>query len=180
VGVCGLHDILFIAMRAVILSIVAAMLSACSTQSVPVTTPHDHIQLSASGLMTPGFEMFIDLETGMVTVRTSRSGVTQAGHKPNWHKSTKRLNARQLQSLKDTIRRDVRDGLRSKACDEEDKTAKDRGDQNRPRDQLRTGEDDSMTSLDFQLEGHSGGAPERPCESPAFNDLWNAVYHASE
>jgi len=175
VGVSGLPDILLIAMRAVILSILAAVFSACSTQAVPVTTLHDHTQLSASGLMTPGLEICIDLETGIVTVRTSRSGVTQAGHKPNWHKSTNRLNAQQLQSLKDTIRRDVRNGLRSKACDEEDKATKERGNRSRPRDQLWTGEDDSMTSLDFQLEGQSGGAPERPCESAAFNDLWNAV-----
>jgi hypothetical protein len=150
----------------------ASALSAC-VPSIPVNPPHDYIGLSAGGLMTPGLEIFIDLQTGLVIVHA------QAAHSQNWHKFKKQLTAEQLNSLKETIRRDAREGLRSKECEEQDRLAKERGEGN-PRAGWFTGEDDSMTSLDFKLGGLTGGEPERPCESAAFNDLWEAVYHASE
>ena|ERR1700676_2473154 len=146
-----------------------------SAQSVKAA-PGDHINLSAGGLMTPGLEISIDLETGLATKRTMSRGTLMPGEQPNWQETKRQLSPGELLSLKEIISRGLIEGLRSKACDEQDKLATERGMSPRL---LHPPSLDSIIFLDVQLQGQSGHAPERDCESPAFNKIWEAAYRAA-
>lgn len=134
----------------------------------------DHIDLSAGGLTTPGLQISIDLETGIATKKTMPRGVIVRGEKPNWQEVKTQLTPGELRSLKETIRRSLINGLESKACDEQDKAARESG---KPLP-LRFSAD-SIIMLDVRLDGRSGHNPARFCESPAFNKLWAAAYRAA-
>ena len=98
------------------------------------------------------------------------------GEQPNWQETKRQLSPGELQSLKDIISCGLIEGLRSKACDEQDKLATERGMSPRL---LHPPSADSIIFLDVQLQGQSGHAPERDCESPAFNKIWEAAYRAA-
>jgi hypothetical protein len=132
--------------------------------------PGDHINLSAGGLMTPGLEISIDLETGLATKRTMRRGTLRPGEEPDWQEAKRQLSPDELQSLKETISRGLSEGLRSKACDEQDNLSPFLG---------HPPTADSIIVLDVQLQGQSGHSPERDCESPAFDRIWEAAYGAA-
>ncbi len=136
--------------------------------------PGDHISLSAGGLMTAGLHIYIDLETGMATKLTMPRGSLQRGEHPVWRETKKQLTRDELQRLKATIRGSLTEGLRSRACYARDEAAKKHG--ARP---FHPPSVDSIVSLDVLLEGQFGHAPERGCESPAFNKLWDAAYSAA-
>jgi hypothetical protein len=138
--------------------------------------PTEYISLSAGGTMSSGLQIQIDLDTGLATKRTMARGSLAPGERPNWLETKKQLSPDTVLSLKQTIRASLNEGLRSKACDDADQAAKARGTSPLA---LHPPSIDSMITLDVRLEGRSGSAPERGCESAAFNRLWDAAYSAA-
>jgi len=144
-----------------------------SVQSIQAS-PVGHVALRAGGIMTPGLEIHIDLATGLATKKTMPRGTLMPGEKPNWQETQKQLSASELQQLRDTISRTLVEGLRSKACYEEDKHAAETG-----TSLQRWPSIDSITVLDVLWQGQVGRSPEQGCESPAYNTIWRAAYSAA-
>ncbi len=147
------------------------LLSVCSAEA----NPGDQISLSASGLMSPGLEISINLETGDALKRSTRFGSHQPGEQFIWQEARRRLSPDELRALKKVIKTSLAGGLRSKACDDEDRQAHEQG---RIR-AIRPIIADSIIFLSVQLDGQHGYAPERVCTSPAFDALWSATYSAA-
>jgi len=126
--------------------------------------------------MAAGLEISIDLETGEAVKRSSPFGSypNPRSEKPDWTETRRHLSLDELQALKKVVRSSLASGLRSKACDEEDRSAREQG-----RFVFRPPILDSIISLSVQLDGQVGHAPERACMSPAFGALWTAAYNAA-
>jgi len=134
----------------------------------------DYINLSASGVMSAGLEISIDLQTGDAVKRSSPFFSYRKGKKPDWTETKRRLTPDELSALKKVVKDSLAEGLRSKACDDEDLQAREQG-----RSLCRPFTADSIISLSVRLDGQFGHAPERACTSPAFNALWTAAYNAA-
>lgn len=145
----------------------AALLIACQTVQAPA---RDYVHRSTSGLMSIGLDIFIDLDTGIVRVRSSPVGLGGS----HWHKSSRRLTSQQLASFKETVRRALIEGPMSKQCIEEDEVAKKRGG---PPIDRSFNDDDGMSSLDVNFEGRSGSVVDGICESPAFRELDGVAFN---
>jgi len=136
-------------------------------QTVPVPE-HDHIHRNTAGSMSIGLDIYIDLETGVIKVRTSRVGLGSRSHN-----SRSQLTPQQLAALRETVHRDLTEGPISKKCKDEDQAAKERG--VHPIDRSFN-DDDGMTFLDVQLEGRSERVTDGICESFAFDELNDIAY----
>ncbi|WP_158916097.1 hypothetical protein [Caulobacter sp. S45] len=135
----------------------------------------DYINLTVGGLTTAGLEISIDLETGDAVKRSSKFGSVRSGEQPDWVETKRQLGSDELNTLRNVIEISLAEGLRSKACDDEDEQARKQG----QRFAMRPPIADSIISLSVRLGGHMGHAPERQCMSPAFDRLWTATYNAA-
>ena len=118
--------------------------------------------------MSIGLDIYIDLETGVIKVRTSPVGLGSRSHN-----SASQLTPQQLAALRETVRRDLTEGPISKKCEDEDQAAKERGE---PPIDRSFNDDDGMTFLDVQLEGRSEHVTDGICESVAFQELSDIAY----
>jgi hypothetical protein len=159
------------------IGISATLMSALSSQLVGAA-PGDYINLSEGGTMSFGVEISIDLETGLLTKRTAPPpGMgSPNGAKPQIHETRRQLAAEQLQNLKETIRRDLVEGLVSKACQEVDKAVQEGRKLPTPQPLYV----DYIRVLTVRLDGQMGHSPRPGCESPAFGDLWDTAYRSAQ
>jgi hypothetical protein len=148
---------------------------ALSVSRSAVAAPGDYLRLTAEGLMTAPLEISIDLETGDAIKRSKRIDQPTSPNSSGWSETKRQLSSAELHALKAVIKKSLAEGLRSKRCDEQDALVRQQG---KP-PPIRPPIMDSMISLSVQLDGATGGAPERECTSPAFDALWDAAYNAA-
>jgi hypothetical protein len=146
------------------------------SSALPVcANPGDYISINASGLMSSGLQIRIDLETGHATKSTTPHGYISRGEQLKWDKSERQLSPDELSTLKATIDRNLTEGFESQACKDEEQRAAALHVLRIP----RLPPADAMAFLAVRLNGKSGNTPDPGCSTPAYTAVWQATYQAA-